>query len=88
MCFATDSEECEEAYGELLSLYDARKQQSSPQQSVSAGDGMPSFNTARTKEHSDTHMYKIRLSSIRHSCVLSFSHHQSRSATVGTQTVH
>ncbi|XP_039892033.1 uncharacterized protein ushbp1 [Simochromis diagramma] len=29
-------EECEEAYGELLSLYDARKQQSSPQQSVSA----------------------------------------------------
>lgn len=29
-------EECEEAYSELLSLYDARKQQSSPLQSVSA----------------------------------------------------
>lgn len=58
----TDSEECEEAYGELLSLYDARKQQSSPQQSVSAGDGIPSFYTARTKGHSDTDVYNIRLS--------------------------
>lgn len=32
-----DSEECEEAYSELLSLYDAKKQQSIPLQTDSAG---------------------------------------------------
>lgn len=32
-----DSEECEEAYGELLSLYDAKKQHSIPLQTDSAG---------------------------------------------------
>lgn len=32
-----DSEECEEAYSELLSLYDAKKQQSIPPQTDPAG---------------------------------------------------
>lgn len=32
-----DSEDCEEAYSELLSLYDAKKQQSIPLQTDSAG---------------------------------------------------
>lgn len=32
-----DSEECEEAYSELLSLYDAKKQHSIPLQTDSAG---------------------------------------------------
>lgn len=35
--FVIDSEECEEAYSELLSLYDAKKQQSIPQQTDPAG---------------------------------------------------
>lgn len=39
-----DSEECEEAYSELLSLYDAKKQQSIPLQTDSAGVWIPCFN--------------------------------------------
>ena len=33
----TDSEECEEAYNELLSLYDAKRQQNVPLQTDSTG---------------------------------------------------
>ncbi len=42
-----DSEECEDAYSELLSLYDAKKQQSIPLRTDSAGVWIPCFNTAQ-----------------------------------------
>lgn len=67
----TDSEECEEAYGELLSLYDARKQQSSPQQSVSAGDGVFILLAAKGTQTLTCTIYGFQ-ACIRHSWVLSF----------------
>lgn len=52
-----DSEECEEAYGELLSLYDAERQQNIPPQTDPAGVRMPRFNTAYSPLHAFALIY-------------------------------
>lgn len=43
LLFLSDSEECEEAYSELLSLYEAKRQQTVPLQTDPAGAWMPGF---------------------------------------------
>ena len=90
-----DSEECEEAYSELLSLYDAKKQQSIPLQTDSAGVWIPCFNNTYNSGHASPHI-RIQLVCMPHTHTHtqihrrahSFSSNQRQPVTGSSPTVH